>query len=144
MQNYHFRLSVRVWHPSMEPELITRALNLAPNRQCRVGDPRSTPRGQRLDGLYAETYWYADLDDDAPINSNEKCLEDAVSEAVSRLQSASGFLQSVRESKGRAELFVGLYGRWNYGLEFSPELLANVAGLGLALSLDIYPNIESP
>jgi hypothetical protein len=142
--NYYFRISVRVWHPSIQPELITHALNLPPKRQWLVGSPRATPKGNLLEGIYAESYWCADISGEDPVNADETCLEDALVDGLSRLQAASAFLKSVREAKGRAEFLVGLYGRWNFGFEFSPDLLAKFSEIGLALSLDIYPNIESP
>lgn len=145
MHNYHYRMSFRVWHPSIEPALISKAVGMEPCRAWRVGEARRTPKGQALEGgTYPETYWYADLSGENPPNSDDICLEDSLATALDGLAQAAEFLRSIRETGGRHEIFVGLYGRWNYAFEFSPSLMSRFSSLGIALSLDVYPNIESP
>lgn len=144
MHRYHYSASFRVWHPSMEPALISKAIGLEPKRSWRAGEPRTTPKGQPLEGKYPESYWCADISGEAPEDGEQQCLEDFLLGASSRLSAVGDFLRSVRETGGRTEIFVGLYGRWNYGFEFSPNLLLKLSSLGLALSLDVYPNIEGP
>lgn len=144
MGNYIFRISIRVWHPSIQPEMISTALNLSPKRQWFAGEPRATPKGNPLEGVYTESYWCADITGDDPVNAQDTCLEDALAEAISKLQSALPFLKSVRDASGRVEFFVGLYGRWNFGFEFAPDLLEKLSQLGIALSLDVYPSIDTP
>jgi hypothetical protein len=144
MRNYYYRTSLRVWHPSIEPALISKATSLEPSRSWRVGEQRVTPKGKPLEGTYPESYWYADLSGEGPESADQQCLEDSLWEYLGRLEKAAEFLKNVRETGGRCEIFVGLYGRWNYGFEFSPSLLSSFHRLGLALSLDVYPNIEAP
>lgn len=144
MRSYHYRTSLRIWHPSIEPALISKATGLEPCRSWRVGEQRATPKGKPQEGTYPESYWYSDLSGENPENADNLCLEDSLWNHLEQLEGASEFLRSVRETGGRCEIFVGLYGRWNYAFEFSPPLLSRVSHLGLALSLDIYPNIEGP
>ena len=42
-------------------------------------------------------------------------------------------------SQYHSDLFCGLYmGNWNRGIDFSPELMAQISARGLTLSLDVY------
>lgn len=144
MRSYFYRVSLRVWHPSIEPALISKAVGLEPKRTWRAGEQRATPKGQPLEGTNPESYWCADISGETPEDGDQQCLEDFIFGESSRLAAAGDFLRSLRKTGGRTEIFVGLYGRWNYGFEFSPNLLSQLSSLGLALSLDVYPNIEGP
>ena len=144
MRSYYYRMSLRIWHPSIEPALISKAMALEPGRSWRAGEKRATPKGRPLEGKYPESYWYSDLTGEDPENADVLCLEDALLEQLENLGKSAEFLKTVRESGGHCEVFVGLYGRWNYAFEFSPALLLRFSALGLALSLDVYPNIEAP
>jgi hypothetical protein len=139
MINYEFRLSLRIWHPSMKPDVISANLELQPEWRHCVGDRRTTPKGNALEGVYKETYWSACLSGEDPVDSVNQSLESVMAEACARLARHAAFICSLRESKGRAEFFVGLYGNDNFGLDLSPGLLASVASLGLSVALDIYP-----
>ena len=60
MQCYSYSVTLRIWHPSIDPEEITRALGIEPKRAFKVGTRRETPKGNLLDGTHRESYWYAD------------------------------------------------------------------------------------
>lgn len=123
----------------MDPDAITNGLEKVPERTCRVGDPRSTPKGTPLDGTYKETYWYSVLVGDNEGASEIAGLEDRLSYLVQDLSLRSEFISTLRESGGRAELFIGLYGDRSFGFELPSQTIAALAGIGLTLSFDVYP-----
>src|SRR5712675_1850162 len=59
--HYHFRVSLRVRHPSVAPEKITEALGIEPKHSWKAGEPRQTPIGRLLTGSNHDTYWTADI-----------------------------------------------------------------------------------
>jgi Domain of unknown function (DUF4279) len=63
--HYHFRISLRVRHPSIAPEKITEALGIEPKRSWKAGEPRQTPKGTALTGSNRDTYWTAECAADA-------------------------------------------------------------------------------
>src|SRR6266436_2191019 len=139
MHPYSYAISLRIWHPSKDPALITQALGLKPEREWQAGKPRSTPKGTPLQGCWPETYWCASLLPDREHSSDGTLLEEYLSHIVSRLQPSREFFESLRVEGARAELFLGLYGDRNFGFELTPGLLSDIGGLGLALSFDVYP-----
>jgi len=66
-------------------------------------------------------------------------LERFLAKVLKRLVPRRAYISRIRASGGRAELFVGLFGSKNFGIELDPELLAQASRAGVALSLDVYP-----
>jgi len=67
-------------------------------------------------------------------------LSDAISDLVTELSSRRSFFQRVRSDGGKVEFFVGWFFDGKSGDVFDVDLLAKLADLGVALSLDIYPS----
>lgn len=139
MHPYTFSISLRAWHPSIDPEIITRAFGMVPARTWRVGDARSTPKGTPLEGHYKETYWYTNLVTNEEGNSTICKLEDKLAILGRDLSRYSKFISELRAGGGHAELFIGLYGNRNFGFELPPQTIGALASIGLSLSFDIYP-----
>jgi len=54
MQRYNFSIALRIWHPNIDPAVITGILGLPSSNSASSGQPRRTPKGQPLGGRYAE------------------------------------------------------------------------------------------
>jgi hypothetical protein len=132
-------MKLRIWHPAMDPAEITAALGLQPGRTMRAGERRMTPKGQLLDGLYAESYWSADPYQRGEWQSTDDTIEDLVAENLGLLEPHRAFLARVRDEGGRIHLQVSSYSPRNYTLELPPELLLRCGGLGLSFVHDVYP-----
>ncbi|MDF3832518.1 DUF4279 domain-containing protein [Cupriavidus basilensis] len=139
MPRYDFAVSLRLIHPTIDPEEITQALSLTPDRMYKAGTPRQTPKGTPLEGVYRETYWYTQLVPEGERSSTVELLEEFLSGLSERFQPYSDFFARVRAEGGRVELFIGTFGDRNYGFEFSPQLLGVLGTLGISLSFDVYP-----
>lgn len=137
MYPYSFSVSLRLKHPKIDPQIITHQLRRRPTRAWKVGDPRKTPIGTPLPGSYRETYWYRTLTGGA-LSSKRTRLEDYLDQLRSRLRPHAPFFRRVRSGGGNAELFIGIFGRRNYGYELSAPLLYEFGRIGLSLSFDIY------
>jgi hypothetical protein len=62
MHPFRYGISLRFEHPEITPEAISEGLGLLPNvRSWKVGDPRTTPKGDPLTGVYRSTYWCAKM-----------------------------------------------------------------------------------
>jgi hypothetical protein len=136
---YSYSISLRAWHPSIDPEIITSVFGMRPVRTWHAGGARSTPKGAPLEGHYKETYWYTDVVPHEE-GASEVCgLEDRLASLAERLSKHSEFISTLRAGDGRAELFIGLYGDRNFGFVIEPGVTQALAAIGLALSFDIYP-----
>jgi hypothetical protein len=133
---YRYVISLRVFHPKMDPAEISIALQRTPKVSWKAGDSRVTPKGTPLKGLRKDSYWTCNvLKGEWP----GKDLTDAVSDLVTQLSLHRSFFQQVRSEGGKVEFFVGWFFDGNSGDVFDVDLLAKLADLGIALSLDIYP-----
>ena len=136
MNSYRYVISLRVFHPKMDPAEISAALQLTPGVSWKAGDPLVTPKGTPLKGLRKDSYWTCNVLKGAWPG---KDLARAFSELVAELSSRKSFFHRMRAEGGRAELFVGWFLEGNSGDVFDADLLSALGDLGLNLSLDIYP-----
>ena len=139
MHPYTYSITLRVFHPNIDPAEITRALALKPKRAWKAGDSRQTPRGTPLEGFYRESYWFSDLIPDGEHSSEGTLIEEYLDHFANQFAPSREFFARVRSEGGRVEFFIGMYGAQNYGFELSPSLLSAVAEIGLSLTFDVYP-----
>ncbi|MDD3446509.1 MAG: DUF4279 domain-containing protein [Zavarzinia sp.] len=133
--HYHFCISLRLWHPSIAPEEITRAIGIEPRHSWNVGEARRTPKGTMLAGSNRETYWCAD------VGAGRWPLEisAAIHDVLERLVRHRPFFHRIRAEDGRAELFIGWFFENQTGDTLTYPCLALAGDLQIDLSFDIYP-----
>jgi hypothetical protein len=139
MYPYKYSVCLRVWHPTINPDTITRKLGLQPSRKWMAGEARSTPKGNKLKGINKETYWTAELHREKSLLSRKMALEVFLTEQLARLKKVEKYFRHIRKTGGHIEFFVGLFCDKNMGAEVPSSLLAAMGKLGIDLSLDIYP-----
>ena len=138
MHPYSYSISLRLFHPNIDPAEITRFLALEPKYAWKAGDPRQTPKGTPLEGIYRESYWTSNLiPSEQP--SEGTLLEEYLDDLAKQLTPSRDFFARIRSEGGRVELFIGMYGGRNFGFELSSSLLSAIADVGLSLSFDMYP-----
>ncbi len=142
MYPYRYAVSLRVIHPNFHPDDITENIGIQPWRSWMAGNPRSTPTGKLLNGVYNETYWTAELHKAKSLHSIKIPLEDFLAGQVRLLLKCRSFLKRIRKTGGRTEFFVGLFCTKNMGAELPSSLLGSMAEMGIDLSLDVYPDKE--
>jgi hypothetical protein len=139
-QPYRFKISLRLVHPSADLSSCSGEFGLEPSRLWIVGEPRTTPRGNPLEGQRHESYWSSPLD-----VSTYSHLEGALAEVARQLKNHSSFLAKHAESGGTASLFIGFFlESFNTGFLLAPELLAKYSSLGVALDFDMYGSDDEP
>ena len=139
MYPYRYLVSLRIWHPTINPDSITRKLGMQPFRKRMVGEQRSTPKGNTLQGINKDTYWTAELHTGKSLSSRKIALEDFLTDQLARFKKMGKYFGHIRKTGGRIGLFVGLFCDKNMGAEFPSSLLAAMGKLGIDVSLDIYP-----
>ena len=139
MYPYQYKVSLRCKHPSADPDEITKALGIQPDGIQKVGQPRTTPVGTPLTGLYKRTYWHAYLSGNKPQNSEEAEFETCLFQIAEQLEPSKDVIRAFVESGGEATLSVGLFCPQNSGMEFPWKLITRLASLRVGLLLDYYP-----
>lgn len=139
MQSYTFSVALRIWHPSIDPQVISRTLGFKAKHFAMAGAERTTPKGRKLAGTYAESYWYSDPFERGEYASADDLAEDVLASVVEALSPKKSFLLLLREQGARIHLQVASFSHRNYALELAPSFLASCAELGLSVVHDVYP-----
>lgn len=137
MQLYSYILDLRIWHPKLDPDVVTRTLAIEPHLAWRAGDPRRTPKGTLLGGVRAEGSWCANPFSYGWRESTDALVEDALEELVTYLEPHAPFLQEIGEGGG-VRIWLSSQSSRNYALDLSPCMLGRLASLGATLVHDVY------
>lgn len=139
MHNYSFSVALRIWHPNIDPEVISRSLGLKAKHAAMAGAERTTPKGRKLSGVHAESYWHSDPFERGDYASADDLAEDVLASVVEALAPKKAFLLLLREQGARLHLQVASFSRRNYAFELSPHFLVACGDLGLSVVHDVYP-----
>lgn len=129
-----FDVELFIVHPTMRPEEISSALGLEAKFFHCVGEPRRTPKGTPLPGIYSDTRWRHTSRHEA----QGQHFADAVVAFVRSLEPHAPFLSRVRSTGGRAQVIVQFLGDGYFGDEIPRATLARLAELDLDLGLEVY------
>ena len=143
MQRYSYTIDIRIWHPFINPEEISRVLGIQPTNCSEAGKPRKTPKGNLLEGTYRESYWNADPFSRGEYSSTDDLAEDSLEEVLQVLEPHKTFIQKLRSEGARIFVQVNSFSGRNYAFELSPELLGRYAALGVGLAHDVYPYAQN-
>jgi hypothetical protein len=151
-----FELMLRVRHPSLDPEEISRVLRLTPDHSFQAGQPRtSLATGMSGSVCHTETYWVAtlnpgswtvDLFPDHPashrasetINAMAKTvLARALSLCGSRcLRPNTEFLKRIQAEGGEVRLLVEINTAVLDGFTLSPEIAREMSALEIPIDFN--------
>jgi len=127
-----FRISLRITHPKMPSDEITKSLELAPIFSYTAGDKKLTPKGTEIPGRRKESYWCHDV----PASADD--IESNIADCNAILANRRDVLLRIVDSGGRVEYFVGWFSSDNSGFVLRHELLRQLADLRIDLSFDLY------
>jgi len=133
MHPFRFAVSLRVFSKSVEPTEIAAQLGLEPKWKHKIGEPRTTPKGVPLDGVYDSSYCSFPL-----IRLGEEELHEMLNRTADGLLPHKDLFCRIRDEGGCVEYFVGWYSKGNTGDKLSCSLLGKLGELQIDLALDIY------
>jgi len=133
MNPFTFEISLRLRHPSIDPDEVTLALSMTPEFRWKAGEPRTTPSGQRLEGFYESSYWCCKVSHEPGLG-----LITVVKEHLRNLEARRNFLIDFCAAGGSIEYFIGWFIGRNAGVVFDWELLNRLAALRIDLAFDVY------
>ena len=143
MQRYSYIIRLRIWHPFIDPKMITRVLGMDPTNQSEAGQPGKTPKGRSLEGVYHESYWSADPFKRGEYSSTDDLIEDALADVLQAIEPHQTFFQNLRTEGGRIIVEVCSFSGRNYAFELSPEILSKLVTLGVSFVHDVYPYAQN-
>jgi len=134
-----FSLDLFVVHPSIDPVTISAALGLDAHVTSRAGDPRSTPKGTPLAGVYRRTSWrYCvcwEVDD--------QHFAEEFSAFVASMQPHAAFLRQIRDTGGEANVILQFLGDGYFGDVLPADVLQNMADLKLDLGIECFVDVQN-
>ena len=140
MSEYEFTVSLRIRHPTIDPETISATLGVQPQHTWRAGEPRCDSTGAELGGAHHDSYWMGRLMDEPQLSSDSVSVERVILKTLSQLRRAQSFLEQLNAEGGVAELLVSLYARDDFRLELPSDSLILLGRMRLAVALDVHPH----
>jgi hypothetical protein len=131
-----YLITLRIRHPSLDPEEVSAALHRQPAVSWKAGDQCVTPKGTRLsgvrtDGLWSLTFRY----------KGEKSISRNLEQILDDLTSHKDLFGKLDQLGAARALYLQLPGNANNGDRISPEVLRKLADLRLALELEVFPEM---
>jgi hypothetical protein len=136
--SYPFQLSLRIRHPSIDPEEVSRRLGIEAEHSFRAGAPREASRST-VAPVHAESYWLATLDPATLLLDTDLGMKLALSPqahtmALGAVDSAlavlitsvlrrhADFFRQLQSEGGEVRLIVALSARKTRGFTVTPQL----------------------
>ena len=138
---YSYSVSLRIWHPRIDPALLTKGFRVTPSNSWKVDDKRRTPRGELLKGTNRSSYWTARLITRRYATTRRKSLDASLASIARKLQRHRQLFLRIQRGGGKAELFIGLFAedKFNFFGSLDVRTLSDLGKLRLSLGLDVYP-----
>jgi hypothetical protein len=151
MSSHDYSITLRIRHPSVDPREITRHVGFAPQHTWRAGEQRQLDNGEPANGVYRETYWVGLLPQLSvdhlagrrdPLAVGSETIRDALPAAtlyvaLMKMKRATAFWQRLAEQGGTVECLLQMQRNGRCQFELSPALLAALADLRIALSVEV-------
>lgn len=137
MLTVKYEISLRLWHPSIDPADITKAIGVEPKFKHKVGLPRHAPSGAPLKGVYKESYWCANLV--SWCENNSSVIEEDLANLIVRLSPQKEFFSKIQNDGGRITLWISTHSLTNYCIQLPASLMLGLSNIGLSVIIDVYP-----
>jgi hypothetical protein len=149
--SYPFQLSLRIRHPSIDPEQVSRQLGFDADHSFRAGDPREGGRSS-VALVHAESYWLGTLDPltmmpgtpfDPKISPQTHVaafgmLDSALIVVTSGLlRRHAEFFRQLQQEGGEVRLIVALSARKARGFTLTPQLGRALSDLRIPVDIEL-------
>ena len=136
-QSLRYGIRILIKHPTIDPSKITQVLGIRPNSTTMVGEPRKTPKGASLPGVYRESTWSHWFN----VQRNRLFFQD-VTKLVETLEPHKQFLHELADQGGTVDLIVNLPGDINIGDDFGWRDMARLVALRIDLGIEVFPDFN--
>jgi hypothetical protein len=148
--SYPFQLSLRIRHPSIDPEQVSQQLGIDADHSFRAGEPREA--GSSVAPVHAESYWLATLDPatlllgtelDPHVGPHAHAIAFGLLDSVlvvltsSLLRRHADFFRQLQEEGGEVRLIVALSTRKARGFTLTPHLGKALSDLRIPVDIEL-------
>lgn len=135
--DYRFGIRLLIRHPTIDPSLISKKLNLTPQHFWRAGADRKTPQGDPLPGKYTDTMWGYSYEIEGA-----RYFFKEVAAFAEKLKPHKVLLDSIIDTGGFVDLIVNLPGDINIGDNLDWRELQKLAELRVVLGIEVFPEMN--
>jgi hypothetical protein len=134
LNDYRFKATLHVEHPSISPDEATATLALSPTSVRRNGEPRILPNGSRAEGAVRGNYWAAELEITPGRDIPAFLLEFVDGLPVEVV----GWMRKVSDTGGSVSVFLGIFADGLCDFEIPPGILRKLGDAGVTTRFDFY------
>ena len=141
-------ITLRLRHPSIDPDIISRELGLTPQHAWRAGEPRQAEAGETATGVYRETYWVGLLQ---PLPPDEAAATRHLATAEARaalapysllfallkMKRSSAFWRGFVEEGGTIHCLLEVHDAERFHLELPPALSFALSDLRVTFAIEV-------
>ncbi len=128
---FHYSVSLRVRHPTMNLQVLTERLGLEPAHTWTAGDPRRSQNGTPLGGQHRDSYWSASLPSLPGGTPVAEPLELFLSQQLLQLGRRHELLAGLQAGGGEISLLIELAPVANASITLGSGTLRKLAQLGI-------------
>ena len=132
-----YSIRILIIHPTLTPDEISDALNLNPDTDQCVGQPRQTPRGEPTGGVWPDTRWSV-----SEVRNGDRRFFTRLDKLLDRFGKHRDFLRRVAETGGRTSFIIELPGEENIGSVLTEQAVAKLADLKGSLGVEVFPRMN--
>jgi len=136
--HFEFKVSLMFKSPRGDLQEICDAIGLVPKRRWIVGQPRKTPTGTDLPGIYRESYCYFILKREPMEGLCEMLLR-----VADQLAEHKALFDRLREDGGSIYFYVSWLTGQNRGETFTDDLLRKLADLRIDLGVEVWAGSDA-
>lgn len=134
MSEMLLNISLRVWHPTLPHDSISGRIGLPERFAHTAGDPRVSPSGSPLDGVYEDTYVSMQM-----VRKRTAEIGDEIESCYDRIEMHADFIRSIVNAGGKVEFYVSAFLKDLGGFELNSLLLKRLATTGMGFAIELYP-----
>jgi hypothetical protein len=149
--SYPFQLSLRIRHPSIDPEEISRRLDIDAEHSFRAGEPREAGRSTVMP-VHAESYWLGTLEPsklvagtafDIGVGPHTHAIAFGMLDSVlivltsGVLRRHADFFRQLQSEGGEVRLIVALSARRARGFTLTPHLGKALSDLRIPVDIEL-------
>lgn len=130
-----FRITLQFQHPTLSDEAFFSTVSLPIWYKRIAGQPRKTPKGTPIGGIYKRTSVSFYLHE-APLCFDDTSIEAVVVDALDVI--GSDFMSRFTESGGKIVILIGLFFVDDIMFEFSTGFISRLAEHSISITSDAY------
>ena len=127
-------LTCLISHAELDPDAVSRQLNLTPYLSQRRGSKVLTPKGRASGDIYKAGKWAYETE-----VASLQLLEVELAKLVAHLSYSRDFIRDVSNKGGKVLIYISLSEPHAFALEIEPKVLGELSAMGVHLAMEVFP-----